>query len=150
VKTEAGAGSRLAGSLWAGAFAAARAVRAIPRRLAVGGWIALLVAGGYAAWVMLPPYVTHYLLRDRIVQIARAPLTDDRDVRDRLAHAAREYGLESQLPEAACEVSTRPKWRSIGCQYEVRVRFLPGLERTIHFRIRVEEPYIEDKDVKFF
>jgi Flp pilus assembly protein TadD len=150
VRSEADAGSRLAGPLWAGALGAMRALGAVPRRLAVAGGTGLVAAVAYAAWVMLPPYLTHYLLRDRIVQIARAPLTDDRDVHDRLAHAAREYGLEDQLPEGACEVSTRPNWRTIACRYQVRVRLLPGLERTLHFRIRVEEPYLADRGVRFF
>jgi Flp pilus assembly protein TadD len=101
---------------------------------------ALVVA--VAAARLLAPVVDHYLLRDAVTVVARAPVDDDANVRDRLEHAIRERGMESVVEAQRCEIRTRPAWRRITCDYAVPRKILPGWSRTLSFRIDVEQPYV--------
>jgi Flp pilus assembly protein TadD len=116
-----------------------------------GTLVALALAGvGWVSWRLLPHYVTSYLIQDDITVVARAPVRDDAIVRDRLAHAVRRRGLEGLLDPERCRVETRPGWRRITCGYAVETDLLPGLRRTLHFDLDVEEPYLVDPDPKVF
>ena len=95
-----------------------------------------------AASQLLPPVVDHYLLRDAVTVVARAPVDDDANVRDRLAHAIHERGMEAVVEAQQCAVQTRPSWRRITCEYAVPRKILPGWSRTLSFRIDVEQPYV--------
>lgn len=117
---------------------AARITRVVPA--AVGAVLMLAILR--AAWVLLPPYVEHYLFADKVVEIARAPVEDDADVFERLEHEIEERGLAGRIAPGDCQVATRKKWRRITCAYAVPVRMLPGLAWTLHFKIRAEEPYL--------
>jgi Flp pilus assembly protein TadD len=121
-------------------------------RVKVAGSLVLfaLLALGWASLKLLPHYVTSYLIQDDITVIARAPVRDDAIVRDRLAHAVRRRGLEGRLDPERCEIETRPGWRQISCGYAVETDLLPGLRRTLRFRVAVEEPYLVDPDPKIF
>ena len=101
---------------------------------------ALVVA--VAAARLLAPVVDHYLLRDAITVVARAPVDDDANVRDRLEHAIHERGMETIVEAQQCAIQTRPSWRRITCEYAVPRKILPGWSRTLSFRIDVEQPYV--------
>ena len=101
---------------------------------------ALVVA--VAAARLLAPVVDHYLLRDAVTVVARAPVDDDANVRDRLEHAIKERGMESVVEAQRCAIHTRPSWRRITCEYAVPRKILPGWSRTLSFRIDVEQPYV--------
>jgi tetratricopeptide (TPR) repeat protein len=103
-----------------------------------GAALALAVAGAR----LLPPFVDHYLLRDAVTVVARAPVDDDANVRDRLAHAINEWGMQSVVEAERCEIRTRPSWRRITCEYAVPRDLLPGWTRTLSFRLDVEQPYV--------
>jgi len=113
-------------------------------------WLVLAAAGVYAVTRIAPPYVTHYLLRDDVVQIARAPVTDDHDVLERLLHSVREHGLEDEIASDCFQIETGPRWRAIRCEYDAIVEILPGLRRRLRFRIHVDEPYLPPREVQFF
>jgi Flp pilus assembly protein TadD len=104
----------------------------------LGAALALAVAGAR----LLPPFVDHYLLRDAVTVVARAPVDDDANVRDRLAHAIHDRGMQSVVEAERCEIRTRPSWRRITCEYAVRRDLLPGWTRTLSFRLDVEQPYV--------
>jgi Flp pilus assembly protein TadD len=106
--------------------------------LLLGG--ALIVA--VAAARLLAPVVDHYLLRDAVTVVARAPVDDDANVRDRLEHAIKEQGMETAVEAQRCAIQTRPSWRRITCEYAVPRKILPGWSHTLSFRIDVEEPYV--------
>ncbi|HYN02718.1 MAG TPA: tetratricopeptide repeat protein [Vicinamibacteria bacterium] len=95
-----------------------------------------------AASQLLAPMVDHYLLRDAVTIVARAPVDDDVNVRDRLAHAIGERGKETVVDAQRCAIQTRPSWRRITCEYAVPRKILPGWSRTLRFRIDVEQPYV--------
>jgi tetratricopeptide (TPR) repeat protein len=105
-------------------------------------FLAAVLAIAVTAARLLSPTVDHYLLRDAVTVVARAPVDDDSDVRDRLAHAIRDCGMESVLAAERCEIRTRPAWRRITCEYAVPRQILPGWSRTLAFRIDVEQPYV--------
>lgn len=135
--------------LWNAVFAVEHALKTLVTgagRVGAGFGILLLASLGFALWQTAPPYFTHHLLRDEMVSIARAPLTEDSDVLDRLMHAVREHGLEPSLQEGSFRIQTREKWRTITCEYDVPVQILPGVRHTLHFRIRVEEPYLGQRE----
>jgi Flp pilus assembly protein TadD len=100
------------------------------------------VVAALAAFRLLGPLVDHYLLRDAVTTVARAPVDDDGNVRDRLAHAIHEREMDSVLEADRCEIRTRPDWRRITCEYAVPRSILPGWSRTLRFRIDVEQPYV--------
>ena len=95
-----------------------------------------------AASRLLARVVDHYLLRDAVTVVARAPVDDDVNVRDRLAHAIDERGMEMVVDAQRCAIQTRPAWRRITCEYAVPRKILPGWSRTLSFRIDVEQPYV--------
>ncbi|HEX9188116.1 MAG TPA: tetratricopeptide repeat protein [Vicinamibacteria bacterium] len=121
------------------------AIRRLPRSKRLGGplFLGAALLAATAALRVLPPYVDHYLLRDDLAAVARASVEDDFQVRDRLAHAIRERGLEGVVEADRCEVHTRTAWRRITCAYVVPLEILPGLPpRRLSFRVDVEQPYV--------
>jgi tetratricopeptide (TPR) repeat protein len=122
-----------------------RAFRRVhPRRGAPGTFLSYvgLAALVYSGWLFAPPYVDYFILKDRLAEIAGAPLEDDAEVRERLLHAVRDRGLEAQVREENCHIETRPRWRIIQCEYAVPIRFMPGIEHQLRFHLRVEKPYL--------
>ena len=106
----------------------------------------LTLAFGWFAWQVAPHYVRHYLLEDDVAVVARAPVRDDPIVRDRLRHAVQSRGLEEHIDVERCQVTSRPGWRRITCDYGVRAHLLPGLRRNLPFRLDVEQPYLVDPE----
>jgi Flp pilus assembly protein TadD len=100
------------------------------------------VAAAYAAYRVLPPYVTRHLFADDVARIAGTPLPGDDEVRERLRHAVRERGLDAQVRDDACEIDTRPRWRRIVCRYDVPVSVAPGVGGALRFVVDVERPYL--------
>lgn len=126
-------------------FVLARGLRRLMPRLGVAGTLVsylALAAVGYSVWLFVPPYVDYFILKDRLAEIAGAPLEDDAEVRERLLHAVQERGLEAQIREENCQIETRPRWRTIQCEYAAPIRFMPGIEHELRFRLRVEKPYL--------
>jgi Flp pilus assembly protein TadD len=121
---------------------AARTVAGMGRRLRTAGAALLLLALARVGWVLIPPHVSHYLFQDDVTEIARAPVRDDGDVRDRLQHAVEERGLGGLVDTAAFEIVTKPKWRRITGDYQVPVRVFPGWSPTLRFHVAAEQPYI--------
>lgn len=101
--------------------------------------LAALVSAG---WLFAPHWLRHLLFKDDVAAVARAPVEDDANVRDRLAHAVSARGLESVLDPERCAVQTQPGWRRITCAYEVPVEVLPGWTHTLAFRVDVEQPFV--------
>jgi Flp pilus assembly protein TadD len=131
---------------WVGGIAAARWPRLNPRALLLLGAVAAVIR---VVWVVAPPYYARFLLEDDIAEVARAPVRDDADIRDRLAHVVRRRGLDAYVDSASFEIHTLPKWRRVACRYQVPVQPVPGLTWTLHFHIDVERPYflpIEERE----
>jgi Flp pilus assembly protein TadD len=151
MRTEVGDAARrrpdLPGLAIRAVLAAAEALGvARPRRGVFGPVVlAAVLAVAVAAARLLGPIVDHYLLRDAVTTVARAPVDDDGNVRDRLAHAIRERGMEAFVETDSCTVRTRPSWRRITCDYAVPRTILPGWSHTLSFRVDVEQPFVADR-----
>ncbi len=102
---------------------------------------ATLAVVGVAVRV-LHPYVDHYLLSDDVAVVARAPVEDDANVRDRLEHAVRNRRMESVVDTSRCAIQSRPPWRRITCEYAVTLEIVPGWTRVVPFRLDTEQPYV--------
>jgi Flp pilus assembly protein TadD len=101
-----------------------------------------LIALGWMGASIAPHWFRHHLLSDDIATVARAPVEDDVNVRDRLSHAVSARGMESVVDPGRCTVRTQATWRRITCAYSVPVKMLPGWTHTLAFRIDVEQPFV--------
>ncbi len=140
--------SRLSDGAWSALDLAGR----LRPRMQVLSVVALLAALGlgWFSWQVAPHYFTHYLLEDDVAVLARAPVRDDAVVRDRLRHAVQKRGLEESVDVDRCQVTTRPRWRTITCEYAVPAQLLPGLRRDLPFRLDVEQPYLVEREPVVF
>lgn len=98
-------------------------------RVQVASAVAILVALGlgWFSWKVAPHYVTHYLLEDDVAVVARSPVRENAIIHDRLRHAAKRRGLAERIDVDRCQITSRPGWRHITCEYEVRAQVIPGL-----------------------
>ena len=119
-----------------------RAVFAVGRGVPGTAVVILLAGAAWATFALVSAHVDHYLLKDEIAEIARAPVRDDAYVRERLRHAVAERHLDPHVDDTCFEVHSGPIWRRIECEYQVPVKVLPGLERKLRFKIHVQEPYL--------
>jgi Flp pilus assembly protein TadD len=102
---------------------------------------AVLILG---IWRVTPPYVHYLLLRDDVEAIAMTPIDDDGFLMERLRKAVERRHLASQIDAAtACTIRTRPRWRTVECDYSVPVEILPGWASRIPFHILVERSFID-------
>jgi tetratricopeptide (TPR) repeat protein len=101
-----------------------------------------LVALAWAGACVAPHWFRHHLLSDDVAAVARAPVEDDVNVRDRLSHAVSARGMESLVDPERCTVHTQSTWRRITCAYSVPVEVLPGWTHTLEFQIDVEQPFV--------
>jgi tetratricopeptide (TPR) repeat protein len=101
-----------------------------------------LVALAWAGWRVAPLWLRHHLLSDDVAAVARAPVENDANVRDRLAHALVRRGMESVIDPEGCTVTSQATWRHITCAYSVPLEVLPGFTHTFDFQVDVEEPYV--------
>jgi tetratricopeptide (TPR) repeat protein len=121
---------------------AASGMGGVPRSAATALLATALLTLGWAGWRIGPHWFRHQLLSDDIVAVARAPVDDDTNVRDRLAHALAERRMDRVLDAEHCVVHTRRTWRRITCAYSVVVEVLPGWTHTLAFDVDVEEPFV--------
>jgi tetratricopeptide (TPR) repeat protein len=101
-----------------------------------------LVALAWAGFCVGPHWIRHHLLVDDVSAVARAPVDDDANVRDRLAHAVAARDMEAWVDAQRCIVRTQAAWRRITCAYSVPVEVLPGWTHTLAFQIDVEQPFL--------
>jgi hypothetical protein len=120
----------------------------------LSGWrsaltLVVLALVAHSAWSLGRPWVRYFLFKDRIAEIASAPV-EDRDLREPIGRAIRAQGLEAYLSDDDCEVESRGPWRRVRCGYDQPVELLPGLTRTLRFRFEVERPFLAPEEPKSF
>jgi Flp pilus assembly protein TadD len=118
--------------------------RGARRRVASLFLAAPVVALAWAGFRVAPHWFRHHLFSDDLAAVARAPVENDANVRDRLAHAVARRHLESVLDLQRCSVHTQSTWRHVTCAYSVPVEVLPGWTHTFDFRVDVEQPFLVD------
>lgn len=109
----------------------------------LGTLVALLVVGSlvYAGFHAGPAYVAHYLLKDQMAEVARAPrsVTPDEKVLDRLDVYLRKEELSDYITRSNFRINTVEGKRTISVSYERVVKYLPGVERNELFEATVEQ-----------
>ena len=66
-----------------------------------------------------------------------------------MLHAVREQGLDALVRAENCQIETRPKWRTIRCEYEHPIEIIPGRPRRLLFRFSVERPFLASEKTIF-
>jgi Flp pilus assembly protein TadD len=150
LKEEIGAEARPArgAPLWAAFFTGGRVLRGLVPRPRNAAWVlvACLVLGR-AGWAVLLPCVDYWSFKDKVSEIAGAPIRGDEEILELVMGAAAERGLEAQVKESSCSVETRGKWRVIRCEYDRQIQLLPGVAPTLHFRFKVERPFFAGETI---
>jgi len=93
----------------------------------------LLVAGAYAAWILLPPYINNYQFQDDIQNealINSYSSKSDQDIRNTLAKKAADYNIP--LKAEQIHIQRSGSELSIWADYSIHVE-LPGLPLDLDF-----------------
>ncbi len=107
-------------------------------------WLLVFAAMIYAAWHVVPVYISNYSFADKMTQICRLPRGTNSDdvVLDQLMRAAQDNDLQGYLSRGACKVRTLDTSRTITCYYEREAQVLPGWRRVFRFDLRADQPLI--------
>jgi hypothetical protein len=99
-------------------------------------WPAVIATLLYAAWGTGRPYLDHFGLQDKMLDVCRLPRATNPDERilDRLMKEVREQQLEPYIGRGSFQVTTTDVRRRITLEYDREIRLLPGLTRKVHFR----------------
>jgi hypothetical protein len=99
-------------------------------------WSAVIAVLLYAAWGAGRPYLDHFGLQDKMLDVCRLPRATNPDERvlDRLMKEVREQQLEPYIGRGSFQVTTTDVRRRITLEYDREIRLLPGLTRKVHFR----------------
>jgi hypothetical protein len=110
----------------------------------------VLLVLGHGVFKVLPPYLAHHGLRDRVAEIARMPVPGDApQLRGALMRAVEERRLGAYIRDNDFEIESRDASRRIVCRYRVPVEIFPGRTHIFDFRIDVEQPVLLQPDTNF-
>jgi hypothetical protein len=113
-----------------------------------GGFIllAVVLAGGLAAWNVAPAYFDHYDFVDKVNEICRTPRYRARGGDDAIRKMLMDEVVKRRLgkwvgPESFT-VSTTEFNRQIELYYEREVEILPGWKKTLKFSYTADQPLV--------
>lgn len=103
-------------------------------------WTVVLVTVVYAGWNVAPAYFAHYLLQDKMNELARVGRSQNPDakIRDGLMKEVREEGLEAYIDRTDFVITTSETSRRIVVEYDRELKILPGVAKTVHFTAKAE------------
>jgi len=128
--------------LWAAFLAGGRVLRGLVPSPKNAAWVLLAcVLLGRVAWAVLLPCVDYWSFKDKVAEIAGAPIRGNDEILPLILGAAAERGLDAQVRENSCSIETRGKWRIIRCEYQQQLQLLPGVAPVVHFHFKVERPF---------
>jgi tetratricopeptide (TPR) repeat protein len=135
-------------SLWKALLATGHALRSLaPRRWGAGWALLVLLVLSRVCWATLIPYWDYWMFKDKVAEIAGAPVRGEAEVEQLILEAAKERGLEAHVNPTSCSVETRGKWRIIRCEYDHPLQLLPGVAFTLRYRFKVERPFFAGETV---
>jgi hypothetical protein len=114
----------------------------------LGGLIALIVllAGGLAAWNVIPVYFDHYDFADKVKEICGTPRyktrTGDEGIRKMLMDEVTKRRLTQWIGPESFRISTVEGSREIELYYERETEILPGFKKTFKFDLKVSQPLL--------
>jgi hypothetical protein len=102
--------------------------------------VAVVYAGIHAG----PAYVADFQLQDKLGEIARMArsVQGDGPVQERVREAIRDEGLDDYLRPGDCKIQTTETSRTIACEYEREVKYLPGVARIVRFSPKATSPIL--------
>ena len=116
----------------------------------MGGLILLVVllAGGLAAWHIVPVYYDHYDFVDKVNEICRTPPyklrqpPGDEGIKKMLMDEVAKRRLGPWIGPESFTINTTPNARQIQLYYEREVEVLPGFKKTFRFNFSADQPLI--------
>jgi hypothetical protein len=114
----------------------------------LGGLILLVVvlAGGLAAWNVVPVYFDHYDFVDKVNEICRTPAykvrQGDEGIKKMLMDEVSKRRLGTWIGPESFAVTSSSSSRQIELYYEREVEVLPGFKKTFKFDFKADQPLI--------
>jgi len=105
-------------------------------------WMLVLAGVIFACYNGMPPYIAHYNLQDKMVEVCRLGRAGNPDnkILDILMKKVREEELQAYIHPQDFSIVTQESSRRITCTYDREIKFLPGMVRTIHFTANADQP----------
>jgi hypothetical protein len=113
-----------------------------------GGFIllAVVLAGGLAAWNVAPAYFDHYDFVDKVNEICRTPRYrargGDDAIRKMLMDEVVKRRLTQWIGPDSFTVTTTEFNRTIELYYEREVEILPGWKKNLKFSYTADQPLV--------
>jgi hypothetical protein len=114
----------------------------------LGGLIMLvvLVAGGLAAWNVVPVYYDHYDFVDKVNEICRTPAfkarQGDESIKKMLMDEVSKRRLGTWIGPESFLITSSASSRQIELYYEREVDVLPGFKKVFKFDVKTDQPLI--------
>jgi hypothetical protein len=114
----------------------------------LGGLImlAVLAAGGLAAWNVVPVYYDHYDFVDKVNEICRTPAfkarQGDETIKKMLMDEVSKRRLGTWIGPESFLVTSSASSRQIELYYEREVDVLPGFKKVFKFDFKSDQPLI--------
>jgi hypothetical protein len=114
----------------------------------LGGLImlAVLVAGGLAAWNVVPVYYDHYDFVDKVNEICRTPAfkarQGDESIKKMLMDEVSKRRLGTWIGPESFLITSSASSRQIELYYEREVDVLPGFKKVFKFDVKADQPLI--------
>lgn len=114
----------------------------------LGGLILLVVllAGGLAAWNVVPVYYDHYDFIDKVNEICRTPAykarKGDDSIKEMLMTEVSKRRLGTWIGPESFLITSSTSSRQIQLYYEREVEVLPGMKHTFKFNFTADQPLI--------
>jgi hypothetical protein len=114
----------------------------------LGGLILLVVllAGGLAAWHVVPVYFDHYDFVDKVNEICRTPKykvrQGDEGIKQMLMDEVSKRQLGKWIGPESFLITTSDSSRQIQLYYEREVEVLPGFKKLFKFDFTADQPLI--------
>jgi hypothetical protein len=112
---------------------------------AIFGWL-VFFAVCYAAWNVLPPYISNYAFKDKMNEVARrqrgTPQGTDEAITDVLMKDAQERGLAYFIQRPDIKIQTTDSSRRIYVLYKREIEILPGWKKIFTFENDIDQPLI--------
>jgi hypothetical protein len=114
----------------------------------LGGLIMLAVlgAGGLAAWNVVPVYYDHYDFVDKVNEICRTPAfkarQGDESIKKMLMDEVSKRRLGAWIGPESFLITSSASSRQIELYYEREVDVLPGFKKVFKFDFKSDQPLI--------
>jgi hypothetical protein len=114
----------------------------------LGGLILLVVvlAGGLAAWNVVPVYYDHYDFVDKVNEICRTPRHlarhGNETIKKMLMDEVSKRRLNKWIGPESFAITSSDQSRQIQLYYEREVEILPGFKKVFKFDFTADQPLI--------